>query len=878
MATIRYSSWGSGSPTYSTSGNASVGGGSKGTAVNRSSSSSGGSSRGGRGGSSSTTTYYVNPNTGTKTYRVDGSDPGGDYIKVSASEYSQATPSSIKSKDIGSDKFMSAYAAAKRDEKAQAIERSVNRQYSQGHVQVWKPVYTPQTFKTQQITEGVRQPSTQKVSTTPRYGLPYKGERGYYQSPQERAEAQYRKEAPIRASIFLTGEHLIDKSMNKRKVRYNPYVSATLGLGAGLLGLAKSAAHPVRTIKGIGSFGKAVATQPKSTFETISSKAATHMEKKGFAYVGGEIAGYYIGGKAIGKGVTEVTKRSPVKLTAESLKVPTKKGETTLWRGVGLEVKGKGRPLIGVKGYRPTVGTPKVDLSKAKGEFVVEGSASTKIVLKNLKSATKTPDEALKLKYGVDVMSKTYNVKSRYIQREFIKDTKTLSPKGVQEVIRFTKGEKGQLYGSFPARQQMPITHSRVPGDIDVFINKGQGYTVAQTQKLASRLRKAGETVRVSKSTPTLIETKVGGKWHHAVDIHSADMGATDVLSPSYAANKAYGFPLNQKSLKIEGVRVMPLSEQGVRKGASAFTIKPEKGGLVLTPKAHRMKDVADFFTVQETLLASKKVPSVKGVYSLSRLKKLYPGVTESQNVKIPIGDFAPKPPSPSLPIAKPSPSLSVGKSKVSTINIGSPSLNKPIQKVKSSPSPPKVKSPSKWVSVGLNKKAPSPSIGLKRSVGRSVSKSPSRSPSRSLSKAIIEDYSPPFQPPSKSPSLPLRRSKSPSPSPSPSRSLSPSASLSPSPSLGSPSTSISPSPTKIPKSLFSPPPSFSKDRLFKSTKKLFDRRVKQPVQYTPDAYSIVGGVRGKKPSKGSIKTGLGIRPIIGKKKTKNKKTLLGGI
>ena len=47
--------------------------------------------------SSAGTTYYVNPKTGTKTYRVGGASAPSGYVKVSKSQYSSATPSSIKS-------------------------------------------------------------------------------------------------------------------------------------------------------------------------------------------------------------------------------------------------------------------------------------------------------------------------------------------------------------------------------------------------------------------------------------------------------------------------------------------------------------------------------------------------------------------------------------------------------------------------------------------------------------------------------------------------------------------------------------------------------------------------------------------------------------
>jgi hypothetical protein len=123
--------------------------------------------------------------------------------------------------------------------------------------------------------------------------------------------------------------------------------------------------------------------------------------------------------------------------------------------------------------------------------------------------------------------------------------------------------------------------------------------TAIKAQALAERLQKVGEPAKISEQSPTLIVIKKDGNTPHAVDIHS-----NEILPGSEAAPAAeYGFKYGQKPVQIEGIDVMPLSEQGLRKVSSSMSYSKEGLG----PKPHRLKDISDAIATQESLIRSMK-------------------------------------------------------------------------------------------------------------------------------------------------------------------------------------------------------------------------------------------------------------------------------
>ncbi len=512
------------------------------------------------------------------------------------------------------------------------------------------------------------------------------------------------------------------------------------------------------------------------------------------------------------------------------IELPITGGKTkVVYRGISVEAFKRGQPVIGVSGGRPVIGTPKIDLGQAdlSRGFIVETYSQTAIMRKAWVDFY-PKKEIVKFEYGHGIMRGTEMVKSKFIQQEFIREAKAFRTKGgVEEVLKFAKREKGELYGSFGARSQMPKDLGRMPADIDIQLRLGGLATTKKAQLLLGRLKGVGERARISKRTPTLIETYKGGKWHHAVDIHSIDQAIKDMGSPSVAGSKAYGFKLQQDLIKIEGIKTMPLSEQGIRKGASMFTMR--KGGF--GPEAHRMKDITDFFAVQEALIRSKGISKMGLSLKLESLKRLYSGkLAKTQGpvrlmIYSPSGPSGPAfsqiflgAPSVSAPSASPSRSLSLERMAMS--------LSRSVSRSEG-------RSPSISPSI-----SPSMSISLSLGVSPSMSRSLSRSMARSLSLSIYGRGSPSRSPSIRSPSI---RSMSRSPSISPSLSISVSPFVSP---------SISPSVSPSISSIISPGPSYGLypslslgGRAFMPRRRARTRaRAKPPTKYRPSLVGLYSG------------------------------------
>jgi hypothetical protein len=426
----------------------------------------------------------------------------------------------------------------------------------------------------------------------------------------------------------------------------------------------------------------------------------------------------------------------------EKVKIPTAKGEKVIYKGIYARSGSRAWPLIGKTEKGWSLGTPKISLEGAKFKgFVPESPLETKIITENLKQIY--PEiEVEKVKSALGVMRITEHQPSAFVQKEFIKQTKTLSEKGVKKVLEFAKKEKAQVYGSFGARAQMPS--GRTPADIDVQLSYDMEKAMKKAKQLVKELKAVGENVRISPKSPLLIEAKVGGKWHHAVDIHSFE----EALGYPYASGRAFGLELGQRPIKIEKIRIMRLSEHGIRKGASSITLRE---GYV-APEPHRFKDIPDFIKTQEVLIESmKKSPLAflktgkidTASKSLENFAKLFNVKKLPTEIKLPV--YSPKvsSPSPSL-LALPSISKSIGASKPSqSISSLITSGSSVPSKSKSSASIPKLiksmSSPSKSKRVKYTlriklPKSPSPKLS-KSSVPALYKLITSSPPSRSRSK-----------------------------------------------------------------------------------------------------------------------------------------------
>lgn len=537
--------------------------------------------------------------------------------------------------------------------------------------------------------------------------------------------------------------------------------------------------------------------------------------------------------------------RSWQPITAKESPVAVKQAFTQPTVRAYSGIKFGDRPLIGRtfsdagKG-RLTFGSPSLRLSSTtiKGldlQGYVPSTRTEARFAQQIADTIYTPTEATKSRLAVDLISGTERTRSP-LKGAFPEETRTLSKKGTDIVKQFARKEKALAYGSYTADPQLPkgslasgrgvSTKQPYIGDIDLQLKVGDAASAAKAKSLAAQLKAAGEPVRISRQTPTLIESFKSGKWSHAVDIHSIDQP----LDADIPLEQAWGFKFDHTPTKIEGVKSMPLSEFRTRKAASILTFR-QKG---FAPEAHRLKDIPDFLTSQEYL---SRVASPQDLGTVGKLRALYGNVGAGSTVSVPI--YSPPAASPSVAIAA-SAAPAVGALSGSVSRARSPSPSRSLSaSLGTMPASLKIiRSPSGSIPASVSAApsfSPSPSRSVSRSISPSVSISPSRSvsPSRSISPSL--SLSPP--------------SVSPSPSPSPSISPSPSVS----PSVGSPSFG-------------SPTPVFKKPKISLPYAEFGGggRRAK-PVKFKPKYFASIEAsvfkIKGK-PSKFAIASGLGTRPI----------------
>ena len=379
--------------------------------------------------------------------------------------------------------------------------------------------------------------------------------------------------------------------------------SAAVGVGAGAAG---GALHPIRTAKDLGF----QVAHPYKAMESLSTSLIT---RPAFT-----LGAMYGGGKIIGI----ATKAQPLRLrrvsfTSEIVGQP----EKTVYLGLSAEKFGRAQPLIGLSTEAKLIvstGTPKITYPRTI-EYLPKTATDTSIFLKNVERTLPSSQKGL-ARLAVDLMRATKSTSSKYLAKEFIKETRSLSPKGVEMTITATRKAKGEIYGSFSQRQQLPDKLARTPGDIDIFLDSSGEFAEGFTSTHVKSLRKSGEKVRVSTKSPTLIESNVGGKWVHAVDIHAS--GVPEPYSPTIASDMAFGLRMKQKPITLEGTKITPLSEEGIRKGASIFALREGE----LTPEPHRiMVDIGDFFRIDQALIESKRFGKTSLLGKLEKAKSYYP-------------------------------------------------------------------------------------------------------------------------------------------------------------------------------------------------------------------------------------------------------------
>ena len=297
---------------------------------------------------------------------------------------------------------------------------------------------------------------------------------------------------------------------------------------------------------------------------------------------------------------------SIAKVKIASVKVPLENGETvTVYKGLSAFDK----PLIGKSAGSIVVGGKRISYPKT-GDIEIGYEPVTKLETKIMAER-----EAMK-KMGFDEktiakiegtlkIEKTIAGKPSPDQPSILQPqaVKTMNAESVTQVLKevVETGPKNikEIYGSgtIKANLKPELQGWRQPNDMDIQTTMGQEGTEAFANRVVSRLEKTlgKENVRISKESPTLVEVKVDGEWHHAVDIHSREVGpGSEAVSEG-----AYGFAFDDPTIKVKypgigEVDIMSLSESSKRKLQG---IGRWQSGEI-KPYEHRLKDVADEYTI----------------------------------------------------------------------------------------------------------------------------------------------------------------------------------------------------------------------------------------------------------------------------------------
>jgi hypothetical protein len=177
-------------------------------------------------------------------------------------------------------------------------------------------------------------------------------------------------------------------------------------------------------------------------------------------------------------------------------------------------------------------------------------------------------------------------------------------------------------FGGFAREAQ--VMQPKTTGDIDRMLVSGDAQKEAA--KIVNYLSgKPGPGVRVSPSTPSLVEVKAGSTWKKLFDIH--DISSPDIQQ-GVRVNAEYfgwGHKITHPTVKTpDGIYIRALREEGLATGSAAtmpkgvaqpFTptetmlfkaAKPKylsEGGVFETA-SHRLKDVGSFYRQQESLVS----------------------------------------------------------------------------------------------------------------------------------------------------------------------------------------------------------------------------------------------------------------------------------
>ncbi|KKN17302.1 hypothetical protein LCGC14_0967110, partial [marine sediment metagenome] len=481
---------------------------------------------------------------------------------------------------------------------------------------------------------------------------------------------------------------------------------------------------------------------------------------------------------AVAKTAIPIAVRVPIKLAGK------KPAEVTVWRGIAIN----GKPIIGISQSKLAIGKIGVKLpkfSEIQSGFTPATRIETSLLAtrKALRNMGASEVDIRRVEATLDTRGMFAGKKSPYLDKTIEADPiKSLSKDGVAEVFKqsIAKGKQVErVYGSYTIKAQLDpkLRLWRQLGDIDIQTTMGAKETAAFTKQIANALKKieGAKNVRISKRSPTLIQTRDATGWHHAVDIHSREISSAlreaQKTRVGTTGEFSFGMTVNEPAVSINypgvgKVKIMRLSESGKRKADAILRFQKTK----IAPEPHRVKDIADYYVILRTFKGQKIADDWARTFGqdpgklLKLAQKSPPKLTAwelspSQLAKIGKGQPKVSVIIPSSMVGKLSPGL---RASIAASSPVSPALSARV--IPSSPSP-APGSPSRSVSVSSAVPSAVSKITTKRDISASIKVSPSliRRPSTSPapSKAVSAK-------PSAAPSV----APSPAPSPTPARAI----------------------------------------------------------------------------------------------------------
>ena len=301
-----------------------------------------------------------------------------------------------------------------------------------------------------------------------------------------------------------------------------------------------------------------------------------------------------------------------------------------LYRGISFEYGRSAYPLIGSTPKGLAIGTPEFTRAEVAeiyggmfaGKYGYPAYTPTELAIARTNIINRyDPLNKAIAEDSLLLRDMTLGTKSRYISDELVIDeplkTHGLKPETIRNVRDWFSKQDIIVTGSVAQKTQLEGFTHRELHDIDFYIQNPQ----AKARELLHVIEKTepGKVKFMDPSKPVLV-TKEGGTLF---DIHppeglagiSPDLTGDYIYKPK-GADKYIHFGFGyEKPVMIGGVKATSLSEQATRKMGSSIGLRENE----VMPAGKRIKDIADYLTIEPALIASQK----KGVLSGLRIGKI---------------------------------------------------------------------------------------------------------------------------------------------------------------------------------------------------------------------------------------------------------------